>query len=281
LLDAIRGAGDRTPFVFYSASDRPEHKQETQRRGGQGYTNSMVELSRLIAEAVFVQYHERSGKAPEGPPPSDAGGLARFLERLSAQGGSGYGPTVSPLLLAADPTTIDDQPLKLGPWITSRERHVVGPTPPFRIGVYPVRNLDFHRFVESGGYEDGGLWSPDAPVSWLLCRDGASRGPATWESAGAWPRTRALHPVSGVSFFEGEAYCRWLNWVAPKSGWSWQLPTEDMWEFAARLRHDTAPTRYPWGDRFAPGLCNCASEGARWNIAGGGILPGQHSGRLC
>ncbi|MDR3145550.1 MAG: SUMF1/EgtB/PvdO family nonheme iron enzyme [Treponema sp.] len=44
-------------------------------------------------------------------------------------------------------------------------------------------------------------------------------------------------PVTGISWYAAEAYCRWLNRFLPPSlaGWELRLPTEAEWSYAARL----------------------------------------------
>ncbi|MDR2403841.1 MAG: SUMF1/EgtB/PvdO family nonheme iron enzyme [Spirochaetaceae bacterium] len=44
-------------------------------------------------------------------------------------------------------------------------------------------------------------------------------------------------PVTGVSWYAAEAYCRWLSAFLPPSlaGWELRLPTEAEWSYAARL----------------------------------------------
>jgi formylglycine-generating enzyme required for sulfatase activity len=44
-----------------------------------------------------------------------------------------------------------------------------------------------------------------------------------------------------------------LNQQFPLDKWCWSLPTEDMWEYAARTE---AGLTYPWGDAFDAGKCN-------------------------
>ena len=53
LLDRLRKEGDRTPLVFYAASNAPEHKSETREHGGQGCTNNAQELFQLVTRIVI------------------------------------------------------------------------------------------------------------------------------------------------------------------------------------------------------------------------------------
>ncbi|GAA4560776.1 response regulator [Pseudonocardia xishanensis] len=62
LLERLRGAGVRTPFVVYSSSADPAHDAEAISRGAMGSTNDPAELLDLIVEALRRQ------------PPPGAGG---------------------------------------------------------------------------------------------------------------------------------------------------------------------------------------------------------------
>lgn len=52
LLERLRAAGNRTPFVIYAGSNAPEHKAEAQRRGALGCTNKASELFRYVLTAL-------------------------------------------------------------------------------------------------------------------------------------------------------------------------------------------------------------------------------------
>ena len=58
------------------------------------------------------------------------------------------------------------------------------------------------------------------------------------------------HPVVLVSYEDATAYAAWLS---AETGARWRLPSEDEWEKAARGREGW---RFPWGERFEPGLLN-------------------------
>jgi len=52
LLQALREREDKTPFLIYSSSNAPEHKQEAAQRGAQGATNDPLELLELVVELL-------------------------------------------------------------------------------------------------------------------------------------------------------------------------------------------------------------------------------------
>jgi formylglycine-generating enzyme required for sulfatase activity len=112
----------------------------------------------------------------------------------------------------------------------------------YRIGRYPVTNLEYGRFIAAGGYRERRWWT-DAGWDWK----GDRRQPRYWDNA----RFNApLQPVLGVSWWEAAAYCAWLTAGAQAAGRlaageEIRLPTALEWERAAR---GTERRRYPWGD---------------------------------
>ena len=137
--------------------------------------------------------------------------------------------------------------------------------PAFRLGKYPVTNAQFRRFVEDGGYENESHWSPEG-VAWLrrtaeeeadlpdYRQRAGRREPGYWRDA-RYNRPNA--PVLGVTWYEAEAYCRWLS---AREGRDYRLPGEAMWEKAAG--GETAG-RYPWGNRFDPQRANTGQDDIR------------------
>jgi formylglycine-generating enzyme required for sulfatase activity/energy-coupling factor transporter ATP-binding protein EcfA2 len=121
------------------------------------------------------------------------------------------------------------------------------------IGKYPVTNLQFARFIAADGYARWELWS-DAGWAWRETQGIAE--PAYWHDG---ERSSPLCSVVGVSWYEAEAYCRWMTRegfgqasagggppdLETPSGWIIRLPTGLEWERAAR---GTDGRVYPWGD---------------------------------
>ena len=110
---------------------------------------------------------------------------------------------------------------------------------PFEIDAVPVRNADYGRFVEAGGYDHADLWPGDAgswraqhrvshPVRWRRGDDGGWR--MRWFDR--WQPLDRDAPVIHVNAWEAEAYCRWAQR---------RLPSAAEWELAAR------DPRFVWG----------------------------------
>jgi formylglycine-generating enzyme required for sulfatase activity len=97
----------------------------------------------------------------------------------------------------------------------------------FWMSRFPVTNLEFARFVQSGGYGDGSnndhpaakYWHP-AGWKWLLKSKGTIRCPPSWSH---WGLNLPNAPVVGVCFHEALAYVRWLAEQMGK-GWCASLP---------------------------------------------------------
>ncbi|MGO8957849.1 MAG: formylglycine-generating enzyme family protein [Streptosporangiaceae bacterium] len=138
----------------------------------------------------------------------------------------------------------------------------------FWMDVHPVTVAEFRRFIKQTRYQtiaerpldpaDYSDADPDllVPGSLVFRR---TRGPvdtrdfrqwwtyvpgACWhhpEGPGSDLRGRDRHPVTHIAYKDAEAYASWLGKA---------LPTEAVWEFAARGGLDGAV--YVWGDEFAP-----------------------------
>ena len=132
------------------------------------------------------------------------------------------------------------------PWAYDNERpaHEVGAAP-FWIDTAPVTNRAYLEFVDAGGYRDQRLWAADG---WAWRWKEQVEHPLFWrrEGGGSWSRIRFGHveplppdePVQHISWFEADAYARWVGR---------RLPTEEEWELAASW-DGRVKRRFPWGD---------------------------------
>jgi gamma-glutamyl hercynylcysteine S-oxide synthase len=133
------------------------------------------------------------------------------------------------------------------PWALDNERpaHLV-PVPAFWIDTAPVTNAAYTAFIEAGGYDHERLW---APGGWEWRNRTGKSAPAFWQrSGGQWWRRRFSEleplppdqPVQHVSWYEADAYARWMGK---------RLPSETEWEKAATWDPSTQSKRpFPWGD---------------------------------
>jgi formylglycine-generating enzyme required for sulfatase activity len=95
----------------------------------------------------------------------------------------------------------------------------------FELTAYPVTVAQFRPFVLQGYRED----------CWWSAAGRHDRGdqtqPYLWDEP-VW--TLDNHPVVGVTWYEAEAYCNWLNEQLELSPLAVRLPKEAEWEWAAR-----------------------------------------------
>lgn len=125
----------------------------------------------------------------------------------------------------------------------------------FHIGVYPVTNDEYARFVQETSYPIPGV--RDIPLMVTADRETQFRDLArafVWED-GHPPGGRGKHPVTLVRFDDAVEYCAWL---AARTGRAFRLPTEAEWERAARGR--MPGKRYPWGDDIDPSRANFLTD---------------------
>jgi formylglycine-generating enzyme required for sulfatase activity len=135
---------------------------------------------------------------------------------------------------------------------------------PFWIAQYPVTNSQFRRFVDDKGYEQRAWWSQ---AGWAWREERRRTQPGYWDDID-W--NNPIFPVVGMSWFEAEAYTRWLNArlaaipladgqiAAKPAGYAVRLPTEQEWERAAR---GVAGWEYPWGPTFEASQANTGESG--------------------
>lgn len=132
---------------------------------------------------------------------------------------------------------------------------------PFLLDVFAVTNARFQHFVDAGGYDELELWPRDIWPHLIEMQDLTGHpGPRYWRQ-GRHNQQLANHPVVGVSWFEADAFARWLGQ---------RLPTEAEWQMAASWHIKSEADilrRFPWGDAMDQEKCNT------WNSRVGGIVP--------
>ncbi len=102
----------------------------------------------------------------------------------------------------------------------------------FFVDIHEVTNKQYKEFVDAGAYSDKKFWGEPFinngnKVEWqeamTLFKDKSGKpGPSTWIN-GSYPEGRENFPVSGVSWYEAQAYARFANK---------DLPTGDHWGLA-------------------------------------------------
>ncbi len=126
---------------------------------------------------------------------------------------------------------------------------------PFLLDIHAVTNARFQKFVDAGAYEDFELWPKAIWPHLIQMRDQTGYpGPRFWRE-GRHNRSLADHPVVGISWYEADAYAKWIGQ---------RLPTEAEWQMAAtwRIRSETdLLRRFPWGDAMDRGRCNIWASG--------------------
>ena len=115
----------------------------------------------------------------------------------------------------------------------------IGPydLPSYYIDKNEVTNLEYQRFVDSGGYSKPQFWPATFQqnghsIPWADAmpqfRDATGRpGPSTW-SGGHYAEGKGQFPVSGVSWFEAEAYARFAGKSLPVLSQWYQAAPPDL-----------------------------------------------------
>lgn len=99
---------------------------------------------------------------------------------------------------------------------------------------FPITVAEFAAFMAAGGYTDDFCWDLEGR---RLRRQYGWAEPAGW----ATQKGRPNRPITGVSWCEARAYCRWTQ---RHLGRNIRLPLVAEWEFAA----SPDGREFPWGD---------------------------------
>ena len=116
----------------------------------------------------------------------------------------------------------------------------------FEMAKYPVTNRWFRKFIQDDGYKRPELWSKQGR-KWLESEK--IEHPEYWYD---YKWNCGNLPVVGVSWYETDAFCRWLT-KTNGDGYTYRLLTEQEWEAAAAGKKGRD---YPWGKDFDESKCN-------------------------
>ena len=95
----------------------------------------------------------------------------------------------------------------------------------FMIDTAPVSTSAYGAFIAAGGYHTKRYWDRSGWA--VVVRRRNRSGPLHWD---AQQRT-AAQPVVGVSWYEADAYCRWVGKALPSEAqWQHACQTADGWD---------------------------------------------------
>ncbi len=135
-------------------------------------------------------------------------------------------------------------------WVRVGEGDVDGPelivqVAAFWMDRHPVTNRQFAQFVEAGGYLNLAFWREEShPMVGQFVDQCGNPGPRPWKSQ--WfQRDEADYPVTGVSWYECDAYATWAGK---------RLPSDPEWMKAAAWPLETenqiSQWTFPWGNQL-------------------------------
>ena len=115
----------------------------------------------------------------------------------------------------------------------------------FALDEQPVTAAGWLQFMRDGGYRRSELWTPDGwewraqenatmPEYWIPTPDGQA---FAFAGARGLREIEPEEPVSSLSWYEADAYARWIGK---------RLPTEAEWEFAFRDQAEVAGSVWQW-----------------------------------
>lgn len=109
-------------------------------------------------------------------------------------------------------------------YIVGLEQYGGKEVPEFLIDKYEVTNKQYKTFMDAGGYTTKSFWKHpfyengkeigmESALAKFIDRTGR-QGPANWE-AGAYPDRQQNYPVTGISWYEAEAYATYAHKKLP------------------------------------------------------------------
>ena len=149
-------------------------------------------------------------------------------------------------------------------------QHRVRITRRFLMGQFEVTYGQFAQFVEATGYKT----DAERDRNWSGSLDPTSGYESGFMPGSTWRETSLLEekdnvPVVAVSWFDANAYCRWLS---QEHGSRYRLPTEAEWEYAARAG---STTQFFTGEDYQSleGFANLPNDYVDWDDGFNTIAP--------
>lgn len=130
---------------------------------------------------------------------------------------------------------------------------------PVYVDRHTVTNAEYWAFVESGAYSNVDNWPAEMLPYVLQFMDKTSApGPKYWEE-GRPPSHLLNHPVVGISWYEANAYAKWVGK---------RLLTSEEWQRAGVWpAGNGGERRYPWGDAFERNRANIWASSVKSTVA--------------
>ncbi len=168
----------------------------------------------------------------------------RFIEQRSFFGYDNFYPERFKIDAAED---LPDGMVRVPGWRLDNNDQTVD-VRDFFIGKYEVTNAEYQRFVNAGGYEIPDYWADEFEkdgkvLTWeeaapLMVDRSGRPGPGTWVG-GTFSADEADHPVAGVSWYEADAYARfvgaelptyshWRRAIGNNAALPWMLPASNL-----------------------------------------------------
>lgn len=147
----------------------------------------------------------------------------------------------------------------------------------FFIDRFAVTNGEFQKFVDQDGYRTADLWESEAySVREHFVDLSGEYGPSGWKG-GRYPVDAEMHPVVGVSWYEAQAFARWVGK---------RLPTNAEWTKAAAWPSAQSgkvveQRVFPWGADFDVSRANVGSTGLLRTVAVDEFQNGNSASDVC
>ncbi len=126
---------------------------------------------------------------------------------------------------------------------------------------FTVTNRQYAAFVADGGYDQAELWPEEVwPNVAQFVDTSGFPGPRYWQQ-GRPQKKQDNHPVTGVCWYEANAYALWSGKRLPSS-----IEWERSGTWPTNLDDQSSCVRYPWGNAFDPHRANTWSSGHRTTV---------------